>query len=471
MNWAVQYVSTRGDSQILSFDEVLLAGMAPDGGLYVPAQWPKMSGDEIRSLRGRPYHEVATHIMRPFVGGRVSDGRLAAIVREAYAPFRHPAVAPLTQIGNDRFILELFHGPTLAFKDVAMQVLGRLFDEVLSRRKSRITIVGATSGDTGSAALEACRDRSAIDIFILYPHGRPSDIQRRQMTTVKAPNTQAIAVDGTFDDCQDIVKALFADETFREQHRLSAVNSINWARVMAQVVYYFTAALALGAPDRPVSFCVPTGNFGNVYAGYVAQRMGLPIERLVIGTNRNDIVHQFFSKGRMHIGSVAATPSPSMDIQVPSNLERLLFTLFDRDGTRLKQALLNFREQCELGIHPSQLERARSLFDSAAIDDETTLATIAETHQATGLLIDPHTAVGVAAATERSAGLASPMVILGCAHPAKFPADVERASALVPTLPANMAGLLTAEEQFQHLPADYGAISGHIARTIAERQR
>jgi threonine synthase len=346
----VRYISTRGDAPILEFDEVLLAGLAEDGGLYVPETWPQLTADGLRDLRGLSYAETAVHVMTPFLGGRIDAATFEGLVRDAYAQFDHPAVAPLRQLDANLWLLELFHGPTLAFKDAALQLLGRLFDHVLTRRGERVTIVGATSGDTGSAAIEACRDREAIEIFILHPHGRVSDVQRRQMTTVMSPNVHNIAVEGSFDDCQDLVKAMFADRRFRDELRLSAVNSINWARIMAQIVYYVQAAVALGAPDRPVAFAVPTGNFGNVYAGYAARQMGLPIAELVIGSNRNDILTRFMETGVMEMRDVETSLSPSMDIQVSSNFERLLFDVCEREGRAVLDTMIDFRRTGTLTV-------------------------------------------------------------------------------------------------------------------------
>lgn len=458
----VQYVSTRGQAPDLEFDEVLLAGLARDGGLYIPQRWVRISGDELRSWRGLPYWELATRVMWPFIGGRINEGEFADLVRDTYASFGHAAVTPLVQVDERLFLQELFHGPTLAFKDVALQLLGRLFDSILTKRGERVTIVGATSGDTGSAALEAFRDRAAADIFILHPHGRVSEVQRRQMTTVDAANTHVIAIDGTFDDCQDMVKAMFADTHFRDTMRLSAVNSINWARVMAQVVYYFAAGLALGAPDRPFAVSVPSGNFGNIYAGYVAQRMGLPIAKLICGTNANDILDRFFRTGTMDITTAQPTLSPSMDIQISSNLERLLFSLFERDGGKLAHAMSEFRRTGHLHMAPGTMERARTTFSSHACDDACTLATMRQIYQTTGMLIDPHTAVGVSAARAVNIDPSLPIVSLACAHPAKFPDAVERATGVRPGLPARLGNLMEKPEHFTVLPNDLRAVQEFV---------
>jgi threonine synthase len=370
----LRYVSTRGDAPVLGFDEVLLAGLARDGGLYLPEAWPRLSQAQLRALAGKPYAEVATEVLKPFVGGTIPDAALAAIAVETYRGFNHPAVAPLKQLDSNLFLLELFHGPTLAFKDYALQLVGRLFDHVLKAKGRRVTIVGATSGDTGSAAIEACRDRDAIDVFILFPKGRTSEVQRRQMTTVDSPNVHTITIEGTFDDCQDLVKAMFNDTAFRDELQLSAVNSINWARVAAQVVYYVTTALALGAPHRKVAFAVPTGNFGNVLSGYVAMQMGVPIERFIIGSNRNDILARLLASGEMTTAPVEPSLSPSMDIQVSSNFERLLFELCGRKGATVRDLVQRFRKTGRMKLTPTRYARLRKLFTGARVDDDTTLA-------------------------------------------------------------------------------------------------
>ena len=365
----MRYVSTRGAAPVLEFEDAVLAGLARDGGLYVPEEWPQFSADQLRAMRGLSYADIAFQIMQPFVDGAIDDASLKTLIDESYDSFSHAAVAPLQQLDDNLFLLELFHGPTLAFKDFALQVLGRLFDYILARRGDRITIVGATSGDTGSAAIEACRGRAAIEIFILHPKGRVSDIQRCQMTTVQEANVHNIAIEGTFDDCQDLVKEMFNDEDFRSQQNLSAVNSINWARIMAQVVYYVSSALSLGAPDRSIAYAVPTGNFGDIFAGYVASRIGLPIERLIIGTNTNDILTRFMETGAMDAKDVVPTLSPAMDIQVSSNFERLLFDLYDRDGRVISQAMTAFRESGTMTATSDVLDKARQLFSAARLND------------------------------------------------------------------------------------------------------
>ncbi len=463
----MHYVSTRGAVAPSSFEAVLLAGLAGDGGLFVPATWPRLEADDLLALRGRPYPEVAFRVMWPFVDG-IEGGRFRELIAEAYAAFAHGEVAPLRQIGPNHWLMELFHGPTLAFKDVAMQLLGRLFDEVLGRRGERVTIVGATSGDTGAAAIEACRDRDSIEIFILHPLDRVSEVQRRQMTTVTSKNVHNIAVEGTFDDCQALLKDMFADQAFREATRLSAVNSINWARVMAQVVYYVYAAIQLGAPERQVRFVVPTGNFGDVYAGYVALRMGLPISRLVVATNRNDILHRFFSTGDYRPGETRPTQSPSMDIQVASNFERLLFELCDRDGAEVAGLMRQLGEDGGFRIDANErLARARAWFDSAAVDEALTNSTIARMQQRTGLLVDPHTAVAIAAAWATEADEGVPTITLATAHPAKFPDAVAASSGERPELPARLADLYEREERFAVLANDLAAVEAHVLARIS----
>jgi len=459
----MRYVSTRGSAPALAFDDVLLTGLARDGGLYVPEAWPHWSEAELAALAGRPYAEIATAVMRPFVAGSAVEAQLPELAAETYRGFGHAAVAPLVQLERDLWLLELFHGPTLAFKDVAMQFLGRLFDAVLSARGERVTIVGATSGDTGSAAIEACRGRERVDVFILHPRGRTSEVQRRQMTTVLADNVHNLAVEGTFDDCQDLVKALFNDHAFRDRLHLSAVNSINWARVLAQIVYYFTAAVALGAPGRPVSFVVPTGNFGNVLAGYAARRMGLPIERLVVASNRNDILARFFDSGTMAMGTVEPSLSPSMDIQVSSNFERFLFELLDRDGPAVDRMLRDFRASGRFSLPQGLHARAGESFTGFRLDDEGTLAEMRHWQETCGMQVDPHTAVGLAAARATGTAPGVPLVTLATAHPAKFPDAVERATGLRPALPPRMADLYERPERFEVIANDAEALKAVVA--------
>jgi threonine synthase len=448
----MQYVSTRGEAPVLGFSEVLLAGLAVDGGLYVPDTWPALASG------GDGYAERAAAVMQPFVGGSIGPDTFLRLCREAYASFRVPEVAPLVQIGPRHHLLELFHGPTLAFKDVAMQLIGRLFDHVLAAQGRRVTIVAATSGDTGSAAIEAVRSCASVDIVVLYPHGRVSEVQRRQMTTVDSPNVATVAVEGTFDDCQDLVKAMFNDAPFRQANSLSAVNSINWARVMAQVVYYVTALEALG---RPASFSVPTGNFGNVLAGWIARRLGAPVERLVVASNSNDILTRFFETRRMEALGVVPTLSPSMDIQVSSNFERMLFEMNGRDGAATAAQMRAFRSDGSLLVSDAQWDGwIAPVFRAARCDDAQTLATIAKVHAETGMLVDPHTAVGIAAAPACGDG---DVVTLATAHPAKFPDAVERATGVRPELPAHLADLLDRPERTVVLPNDLAAIEAFVS--------
>lgn len=461
----LRYISTRGQAPILGFDDVLLAGLAQDGGLYVPERWPRLSPDDLKALRGRSYAEVAAHVLGLFAGNTISPEALRRITEDAYGRFVHPGIAPLVQLDERFWLLELFHGPTLAFKDYALQVVGRLFDHVLAARDTRITVIGATSGDTGSAAIEACRDREAIDIFILFPRGRVSDVQRRQMTTVAAGNVHTVAIDGTFDDCQDLVKAMFNDPPYRAALNLSAVNSINFARIAGQVVYYVTAALALGAPDRALCFSVPTGNFGNVYAAYAARQIGLPIERLIVGANSNDILHRFFTTGEMAVQPVVPTMSPAMDIQISSNFERFLFDLLDRDAAALSGLMQAFRRDGRFAVPEALTARAGDLFVSGRVDEEETAAAIARTWRETGRLIDPHTAVGLAAARKAAPAAAEPPVIsLACAHPAKFGESVQRAAGIDPPIPDRLAAVFRDPERIADLPCDLAAVQDFIRR-------
>lgn len=443
----IQYISTRGGCKPHSFTEVLLAGMAPDGGLFIPQIWPDIDRPTMARLSGAPYADVAYQVMAPFVGNDIPAIDFQRILNDVYTgAFNHSAVAPLTQIGPNAWIMELFHGPTLAFKDYALQLLGRLFDYVLEQKGERVTIVGATSGDTGSAAIEACRHCKNIDIFILHPKGRTSEVQRRQMTTVEAPNVFNIALEGTFDDCQNLVKAMFADKTFREDMKLSAVNSINWARIMAQTVYYVTASLSLGGPDRPVSFAVPTGNFGNVYAAWAARRMGANIRRLIIGSNRNDILTRFFESGTMKTAGVEPSLSPSMDIQISSNFERYLCELAGHDTASTNKLMQSFKQQGSFTLGSDLMTAARNDFDARRCNDEETSQMISACYQETGYLIDPHTAVGLHAGWQVRDDPAVPLVALACAHPAKFPDAVEKATGIRPPLPPHLADLMERRE-------------------------
>jgi threonine synthase len=456
------YISTRGNAGRKSFEDVLLAGLAPDGGLFVPETWPQFAPGFLESLAGMDYAEAAVEIMLPFLGGAIDRDSFAELARESYARFNHQAVTPLIQLDQRTWLLELFHGPTLAFKDVALQLLGRLFDHVLAKRGRRITVVGATSGDTGSAAIEACRDRDAVDIFILYPSGRTSDVQRRQMTTVPSANVHAIAIEGNFDDCQALVKAMFGEAGFRDAHALAAVNSINWARIMAQIVYYIVAGVALGAPDRKIAFAVPTGNFGNIYAAYAAKRMGLPIERLIVGTNSNDILARFFATSEMRKAAVVPTYSPSMDIQVSSNFERLLFELLCRDPAAVTARMAEFQATGAFGVSPEIFAEIGRTFAASAVDDPATKATISEIFQKTGYSLDPHSAVGVAAAHRAGLDPDVAIVALACAHPAKFPEVVTAATGIHPGLPPHMADLFDRKERIVTLPNDLAAVEAYI---------
>ena len=458
----MRYVSTRGEAPPLGFMDVTLAGLARDGGLYVPETWPHLSNETIAGFAGRPYAEVAVEVIRPFVGDSISEADLSRLAREAYGTFRHPAVVPISQSGASTFLLELFHGPTLAFKDVAMQLLARLMDHALAARGERTTIVVATSGDTGGAAVEAFRGRERADLFVLFPHGRISDVQRRMMTTAGDANVHAIAVEGTFDDCQALVKGLFNHHAFRDRVRLSGVNSINWARIVAQVVYYFTAAATLGAPHRKVAFTVPTGNFGDVFAGYVAARMGLPIDRLVIATNVNDILARTLANGVYDLREVVATSSPSMDIQVSSNFERLLFEATGRDSAAVRRLMASLAQSGRFSVPTPALSEIRTQFSANRADEAETAAAIRTTLRETSRLVDPHTAVALAVAEKEKRDPAVPMIVLGTAHPAKFPDAVEAACGVRPALPDWLSGLPERSEQATPMPVDQSAIEKFI---------
>jgi threonine synthase len=470
----VPYISTRDGGappERLPFEATLLRGLASDGGLYVPDEWPILDRAALRALAGRSYAEIATSVTHPFIDGLFSAEEWRAMVAASYRGFAHRAVAPLREIGPQLWLMELFHGPTLAFKDYALQLVGPLFEAVLKRRQNeRVTIAVATSGDTGSAAIEACRDRPGIDIVVLYPQGRISEVQRRQMTTVPSPNVHTAAIDGTFDDCQDLVKMMFADDGFRSAMKLTAVNSINWARIMAQVVYYVAAAVALGAPDRALGFAVPTGNFGNVYAAHVARRMGVPIAQLIIGTNRNDILARYFNSGRMTIDAVEPSLSPSMDIQVSSNFERLYFELAARDGAAVKAAFREFRETGALPAEPRLWREAQSLFSAHKVDDEATRATIARTYAASGEVLDPHSAVAVAAAEACRRDPSLPIVALATAHPAKFPDAVESAVGFRPATPPRLQAVMDRPERVSVLPNELPAVERFVAGRVRAQQ-
>ena len=458
----MRYISTRGEAPPLGFTDVMLTGLARDGGLYMPEAWPQLSPQAIAGFAGRPYAEVAVEVMHPFVGDSIGKADLARLAREAYGGFRHPAVAPLAQLGTNNFLLELFHGPTLAFKDLAMQLLARLMDHALEQRGERTTIVVATSGDTGGAAVEAFRGRSRIDLVVLYPNGRISDVQRRMMTTAADDNVHAVAVEGTFDDCQAMVKAMFNHHAFRDRVRLSGVNSINWARIIAQTVYYFTSAVALGAPYRKLAFTVPTGNFGDVFAGYVAGRMGLPLDRLVIATNVNDILVRTLATGAYEIRDVVATASPSMDIQVSSNFERLLFDAYGHDSGAVRSLMGSLAQSRRFAMSSKALSEIRASFSADRADEEEVAATIRTTLRETGLFVDPHTAVGIAVAEKETRDPALPMVVLSTAHPAKFPDAVEAACGVRPALPEWLSDLESRPEKATVLPADQAQIERFV---------
>lgn len=460
----MRYISTRGTAPTLSFGEAMMTGLARDGGLYVPETVPVLSHDEIAALAGLPYEEVAFRVMSPFMGGFFSDDEFRGLLAKAYAGFGHAARAPLVQLGPNHFLLELFHGPTLAFKDFAMQLIGQMMQSALARTGERITIVGATSGDTGSAAIEAFKGLSNVDVFILFPHGRVSEVQRRQMTTPSEGNVHALAMDGDFDDCQARVKDMFNDFAFRDGVRLAGVNSINWARVLAQVVYYFSSAVSLGAPHRPVSFTVPTGNFGDIFAGYIARKMGLPIDRLVIATNQNDILDRALKSGAYETNGVKPSISPSMDIQVSSNFERALFDAYGRDGTAIAH-LMDEMKTGGFAISQGALQMLRDTFASGRCSEEETRATIAATLAATGELLCPHSAVGVKVA-EETLGQA-PMITLATAHPAKFPDAVQAASGIRPALPPRMANLFDRDERVTRVPNDLAALQTLIRERLA----
>mgnify|MGYP003629737090 FL=1 len=463
----MQYISTRGQAPALNFEQVLLTGLASDGGLYVPESLPRFSQQEIAAMAGMDYPQLAQRIIEPFVGDCIPRDDLRDLIADTYAVFRHGAVAPLVQIGHNQWVLELFHGPTLAFKDFALQLLGRLLDYVLERRHQKVVIMGATSGDTGSAAIEGCKRCKNIDIFILHPHDRVSEVQRRQMTTVVGDNIHNIAVQGNFDDCQAMVKASFGDRSFLPDDRhLVAVNSINWARIMAQIVYYFYAALALGGPARPVAFSVPTGNFGDIFAGYLAHQMGLPVAQLIIATNRNDVLHRVMTTATYGRQSLEHTLSPSMDITVSSNFERLLFDLYDRDGAAVAAMMRDF-DKGDIHFSDTAMQRARQLFSSYRVPDEETCAQIAAVWQESEYLLDPHSAIGVKAALASGIGDGIPVVTLATAHPAKFPQAIQRAVVgCEPPLPLHLADLFDRTERFEVVPCELSAVQAFMANNL-----
>ena len=462
----MRYISTRGTAAPRDFAGGLLAGLAEDGGLFVPESWPTRTPDEWRTLRGLPYAELAARVIHPFMAESIAYETLLRLTSESYAGFAHPAIVPMIQLGPELWTMELFHGPTLAFKDMAMQLLGRLFDHVLTERNQRVTIVGATSGDTGSAAIEACAGRARIDIVILHPDGRTSEVQRRQMTTVHAANVENLAVAGTFDDCQDLVKAMFNDAPFRAEMHLSAVNSINWARILGQIPYYVAAALALGAPDRAVSFAVPTGNFGNVLAAYAAKRMGLPITQLVVASNRNDILARFLDANDMSVRAVEPSLSPSMDIQVSSNFERLLFELQGRDGAKTAKTMTEFRATGRMPVDNDAWRDATALFRGFRLGDDGTTAAIRALQQSAGYAADPHSIIGIEAARACHRP-GTPIIAMATAHPAKFPDAMEQATGSRPPLPAHLADLYERDEDFTRVPADLAAIEARVRALVS----
>lgn len=458
----INYISTRGQAPRLSFEEVVMAGMASDGGLYVPDSTPHFTAEELEAMKGLSYNELALRIIQPFVGNCIPEKDLKKIITDSYATFDHNPVAPLKKIGGNEYLLELFHGRTLAFKDFALQFLGHVLEYFLEKEHREITIIGATSGDTGSAAIEGCRGRKHMRIFILHPHNRVSEVQRRQMTTVADENVFNIALEGTFDDCQDIVKELFADAEFREKEKLTAVNSINWARILAQIVYYFFAAFQAGSPAQKVKFCVPTGNFGDIFAGYMAQKMGLPIEKLIIATNSNDILARCLETGIYSMAGVSPTISPSMDIQVSSNFERLLFDLYDQNGEAVTKLMQELRRDKKMTLSQAPLASLRARFAAAKADDAMTRNTIASVYKETAELIDPHTAVGVTVGRALHKDKAIPLITLATAHPAKFPDAVKEASGIYPALPAHLVGMMKREERFKVMPNDTKQVKAYI---------
>lgn len=463
----MKYISTRGQAEPLSFEEVVLTGLATDGGLYVPEKLPQFSTEKIASWADLSYQELAFEVMAPFVDGEIPDDDFKEIIEKAYSTFRHDAIAPLIQSGHQEWILELFQGPTLAFKDFALQLLGHILDYFLEKRQQRVVVMGATSGDTGSAAIEGCRHCSNIDIFILHPHNRVSDVQRKQMTTVISDNVFNIALEGNFDDCQTAVKASFGDQSFLPEGRqLVAVNSINWARIMAQIVYYFYSSLAIGGPFRPVSYSVPTGNFGDIYAGYLAKKMGLPIDQLIVATNQNDILHRCIQNNDHTKKSLEHSLSPSMDIMVSSNFERMLFDAYQKDGVAIRQLMEDFKSGSMI-LTDDAYQRIVSLFASDRLDDAEMQSVIAEFYQRNGYLLDPHTAIGVQAARNCRKDMSTPMVCLATAHPVKFPEAIQKSGVEGDLqLPPHMSDLMSREEQFEILPNELNVMQSYIAENL-----
>lgn len=460
----MKYTSTRGKAPILSFKDAVIAGLASDGGLYVPENIPTFTKDEIADMAKLSYEDLMLKIINPFIGGEIEDDVLKGIISESYSEFRHKDIAPVKKIEDNEYLLELFHGPTMAFKDFALQFLGRIFDHILKERGQDVVIVGATSGDTGSAAIEGCRHSKHVDMFILHPHNRVSDVQRKQMTTVIEDNVQNIALEGNFDDCQHIVKELFKDQSFLNGKSLVAVNSINWCRIMAQIVYYFYSSLKLGGPDREMIYSVPTGNFGDIFAGYIARRMGLPIKQLIVATNKNDILHRFFESNDYSRGSLVKTLSPSMDIQVSSNFERFLFYLYDCDGGKVNEIMEGFQKGGSISVEVDKIEKARELFSSCGVDDKFTCATIKKTYDSCGEIIDPHTATGIKAAKSCKKSVDIPTIVLATAHPAKFPDAIEKSDVPEPELPRHFTPLMSREEKFDVLPNDIEAVKAYILK-------
>ena len=462
----MKYISTRGGGEPQTFEQVLLTGLAPDGGLYVPTELPRIDATQMADWKNLSYVDLAVEVVAPFVGDTLPRSELERIIAESYASFDHPEIAPVTELGDNEYLLELYHGPTLAFKDFALQVLGRLLDHVLKNNNQRVVILGATSGDTGSAALEGCRHSGHVDIFILHPHQRVSEVQRRQMTTVTGDNVFNLAVEGNFDDCQRIVKAAFADQSFLPADRqLVAVNSINWARILMQIVYYFSAALKLGAPDKAISFSVPTGNFGDIYAGYLAKHMGLPIDQLVVATNENDILHRFITNNDYSATQLSKTYSPSMDILVSSNFERYLFDMFGRDAEQLTDFMRRFGKE-KLSVSEEQWRQVQAMFDSASVNDDKTCEVIADVKQETGKLLDPHTAVGVESARIVRSSRDAPMVTLATAHPAKFADAITAAGLDLPDLPPHLADLFERDERYAVVVNDLAQVTSYIKAHI-----
>lgn len=464
----MKYISTRGDAPTLNFEDVVLTGLATDGGLYIPETLPNFSKEEIASWVGLSYEELAFKVISPFVEGAISDDDLQAILSKSYSAFRHEAIAPLVQTGKNEWILELFQGPTLAFKDFALQFLGHLLDHILKKKNQKVVVMGATSGDTGSAAIEGCRRCDNIDIFILHPHNRVSDVQRKQMTSVLADNVHNIALEGNFDDCQNMVKASFRDQSFLpEERQLVAVNSINWARIMAQIVYYFYSALALGGPHRKISYSVPTGNFGDIFAGYLAKKMGLPIDQLIVATNSNDILHRCISNNDHTKKELLHSLSPSMDIMVSSNFERLLFDAYDNDGKAIQELMEDFKSG-SMTLAPEPLKKIQAHFDSYKINDDKMIEVIADVFDKTEYLLDPHTAIGVEAARQTRRDQSTPMVCLATAHPAKFGEAIQKAGLSDPELPHHMSDLFEREERYQVLKDDINTVQDYIKKNIRQ---